>query len=504
MKILLVCAEHPATFWSGKHLLRLIGKRASSPPLGLLTVAAMLPKSWEKKLVDLNVCGLTDKDILWADYVFVGAMKTQKKSAEKVIMRCKELEAPVVVGGPILETGYEEFTHVTHLLLGEVEETLPEFLRDLSEGRAKRVYQPTSFPSLSASPIPLWSLINPKDYACITVQYSRGCPFNCAFCNIGALFGHKPRLKSPEQFIGELKAIHATGFKGTILIADDNPIGNKKMAKEMLHQLVEWQQQEGHPFEFTSEADITLADDEELMKLMVSAGIRKVFLGLETPNRASLIECDKLQNAGRDMVACVRKMRRNGLTPMSGFIVGFDADDSATFADQMIEFIQKTGIVTAMVGVLQAPPLTPLYERLKKEGRLCGQASGNNTDFYPNFIPKMPVEVLVRGYKRIVETIYSPREYYERIRVFLKEYVSVEKATKKMTVMQVKAFALSMWYIGLMGGLKTSYYYWKTLWFAHSHNPKALPEAVAFLIWGWHFKKIAEDIKKAEGPSRVV
>lgn len=497
MNILLVYPEFLVTFWSWKHILKFIAKKAAFPPLGLLTVAAMLPKSWEKKLVDLNVSKLTDEDIKWADYVFISAMITQNSSAEEVILRCQKLGTPVVLGGPILEIGCEKFTTVSHFLIGEAENTLPEFLADLETGMAKRIYPPKNFPDVAISPIPLWGLINPKDYACLLVQYGRGCPFRCTFCNIVAINGRFPRAKSCDQFLRELDAIYQTGFHGSVMLADDNFIGNKKRVKETLPQLIIWQKDRGYPFSITAEVDITLADDPWLMDMMVEAGFKQVFLGLETPNQESLIECGKLQNVRRNMAACVRKIQNNGLHPMSGFIIGFDNDNPDTIFDQHIQFYQETGIVFPMVGVLQAPPGSELYDKLKREGRLLSAASGNNTDCYPNFIPKMPPETLVQGYKRIVETVYSPRKYYERISVFLREYNTAKKVARKVTTTDIKAFIASMWRIGLFGGPKTSYYYWKTLLLATFKYRQAFPEAVTLQIIGWHFQKIAISIQKS-------
>ncbi len=501
MKILFVYPEFLVTFWSWKDILKFVRKKAAFPPLGLLTVAAMLPKWWGKRLVDINVGQLTDEDIRWADFVFISAMITQRKSTKEVISRCKKIGVPVVLGGPILEVGCEKFPEVDHFLVGEVENTIQEFVEDLKNLREKKMekkeYPAKNFPDLSSTPIPLWGLINPRDYACMLVQYGRGCPFKCGFCNVGAINGRVPRAKSLEQFLKELDALCQTGFRGAIMFADDNLIGNKGNAKEMIRGLCKWQQAHGYPFEFTVEADITLSEDKEMMDLMVQANFKKVFLGLETPNRASLIECGKVQNANRDMQACVKVIQNHGLIPMSGFIVGFDNDDPDTFDTEMVNFIQGTGIVIAMVGVLQAPPGSSLLLRLKAEGRFQSQATGNNTDCYPNFAPKMPVENLVKGYRKIVKTIYSPKKYYERICVFLREYNNEKRLEKKATAADFKAFLASIWQIGLLGGPTTSYYYWKTLALVFLKYQKAFPEAVAFWIYGFHFQGISKGIQES-------
>ena len=429
MQILFVSPEFIDTFWSWKYLLKFVSKhvKAAFPPLGLLTVAAMLPKCWGKKLVDLNVSKLSDEDILCADYVFVGAMNTQEKSVVEVIARCKKLGKKVILGGPILHAGCEKFPDVSHFFIGESEETIPEFLKDLENGRLKRIYSPEKFPDMDNSPIPLWELVNPKNYASGIIQGNRGCPFKCTFCNIASINGRKPRSKSPTQFLQELDVIYNRGFRGPIFVADDNFIGNKKRARELLVQIIKWQKNHCYSFDFTTEVDITLSDNEGIMDLMVLGGFKKVFLGIETPNEDSLRECDKTQNEKRNIVACVKRIQNHGLHPMSGFIIGFDNDSPSTIFDQHSMFYEKAGIVFPMVGILQAIPGTFLYEKLRKEGRLLASPSGNNTDCFPNFIPKMPVEILSQGYKNLMKKIYSPREYYKRICVFLQEYKTANR-----------------------------------------------------------------------------
>jgi len=497
MNALLVYPEFLTTFWSWKHLLKFVAKKSAFPPLGLLTIAAMLPEFWEKRIVDLNVRKLTDADIKWADCVFMGAMKTQSDSAKEIIFRCATLGKSVILGGPILQTGYEEFEQVSHLLIGEAENILPDFLADLEKGSAKRIYESKKFPDICASPIPLWNLINPEDYASGLIQWSRGCPYGCEFCDIDSLNGRIPRVKSVFQFLTELDAMYQAGFRGAMLIADDNFIGNVSKIRRMLPKLAKWQKERGYPFSFTIEAPITVADRPELMEAMVEANVGKVFLGLETPNRASLAECAKTQNLNRDLVADVEKIQKSGLTPMSGFIAGFDNDSPATFADEMIDFIQNSGVVVAMVGVLQAPLGTKLYARLKREGRIREHASGNNTDCYPNFIPKMPVGTLVAGYKKIIERIYSPKEYYERICIFLKKYDPSKRVKTRIDKESAMAFLRSIWHIGILAEWKTKWYYWRTIFTVILKHRSAFSEAVAMQIYGAHFQKIAEAIKES-------
>jgi radical SAM superfamily enzyme YgiQ (UPF0313 family) len=452
LKILLVYPQYPDTFWSFRHALRVAAKRAAFPPLGALTVAAMLPQEWEKKLVDMNATPLTDEDIKWADYVFISAMVVQMKSAREVIRRCKKLETNIVAGGPLFTAGYEEFEEVDHLVLDEAEVTLPPFLEDLEKGCAKHIYTSKERPDIEKTPLPLWSLLDLKKYSTMSIQYSRGCPYNCEFCDIIILNGNKPRTKSKEQILAEFDALYNRGWRDGVFIVDDNFIGNKrKLKEEILPAIIEWQKERKYPSMLLTEASINLADDEELLRLMVAAGFETVFIGIETPNEESLAECNKHQNRGRDLVASVKKIQNHGLQVQGGFILGFDSDPASIFKSQ-INFIQGSGIVTAMVGLLNAPPGTRLYQRLKKENRLLDNnyISGDNTDCSMNFIPKMDRETLINGYQHIMSTIYSPKQYYKRVRIFLKEFKPQRR--KKITQLQfwhLRAFLRSMWFLGV-------------------------------------------------------
>src|SRR5512134_1321748 len=421
MKILLVYPEFPDTFWSFKHALKFIRKKAGAPPLGLLTVAAMLPSAWEKRLVDLNVIDLTEEDLAWADYVFVSAMIVQRESARAITNLCKTAGLKVVAGGPLFTMEYEQFPDVDHFVLNEAEETLAPFLRDLEQGQARRVYTSDMFPDIRRTPVPLWRMVDLKQYDTIPIQFSRGCPFSCDFCNVTALLGHRPRTKTAAQIIAELDSLYALGWRKSIFFVDDNFIGNKKQIKsEVLPALIEWRKGKlGMPF--STEASINLADDPELTRLMVQAGFDTVFVGIETPNEDSLTECSKNQNKGRDLVKSVKRLQHAGLQVQGGFIVGFDNDSPSIF-QQQIDFIQQSGIVTAMVGLLQAPLGTRLYNRMQEEGRLIDEFSGDNVDGSTNIIPRMGLELLREGYREILSHIYAPRFYYERVLTFLREY----------------------------------------------------------------------------------
>jgi radical SAM superfamily enzyme YgiQ (UPF0313 family) len=447
MKILFVYPQYPDTFWSFRYALKFISKKASFPPLGLLTVAAMLPGEWEKKLIDMNVSQLADEDIRWADFVFISAMVVQADSVREVIKRCQNLGTRTVAGGPLFTTGYREFREVDHLVLGEAEVTLPLFIKDLAEGKPQRVYPSKARPEIWETPTPLWSLINKKQYSSMSLQYSRGCPFNCEFCDIIILNGHRPRTKSGEQVIAELEALYSSGWRSGVFFVDDNFIGNrKKLKEEILPAVIKWQKVKKYPFVLSTEASINLADDDTLMRMMVEAGFDRVFVGIETPNEESLAECNKAQNRNRDLVASVKKIQNYGLEVQGGFIVGFDSDPLSIFRRQ-IDFIQNSGIVTAMVGLLNAPTGTRLHQRLKKENRLVRAFTGDNNDISLNFIPKMNSATLINGYKHILSTIYSPKQYYERVKAFLKEYRPTIRKNKIHSY-ELAAFLKSVWILG--------------------------------------------------------
>ncbi|MHC4617618.1 MAG: B12-binding domain-containing radical SAM protein [Planctomycetota bacterium] len=490
MKILLVYPECPDTFWSLKHALRIISKKAFLPPLGLLTVAAMLPGGWEKKLVDMAVEPLTDKDIKWADYVFLSAMHIHKESVKKVIARCKGLGARIVAGGPLFTSGYEYCHEIDHLVLNEAEITLPTFLTDLQEGHPKYIYSSKQWADLKTTPVPLWGLVNMKKYACMPVQYSRGCPFSCDFCDVTILFGRKMRTKTSDQILAELERLYLRGWRDPVFFVDDNFIGKRRELKEeVLPAIIRWMERRKRPFTLNTQVSINLCDDEELMRLMVRAGFDSVFVGIETPDEDSLAECHKSQNKNRDLVACVKKIQAFGFQVQGGFILGFDNDKPSVFAT-LTKFIQDSGIVTAMVGLLNAPPGTKLYKRLLKENRLVKAASGDNTDLSMNFIPKMKYEELVEGYKKVVGRIYSHKLYYERVITFLRNYKPLHRSRLRLHTYDIPAFLKSIWVLGLRGNGRI--YYWKLLVWSLLRRPKLFPLAVTLAVYGFHFRKMFE------------
>ncbi len=485
MKVLLLYPEFPDTFWSFKHALKFIRKKASLPPLGLLTVAAMLPQEWGKRLVDVNVRKLREQDLAWADIVFISGMIAQRDSAHELIARCRAAGKIVVAGGPLFSIEHEQFPMVDHFVLNEAEGTLPKFLRDFERGCAKRVYTSSEFPDIRQTPAPLWELADLRRYASMSVQFSRGCPFDCEFCNVTAMFGHRPRTKTTAQVIAELDGLNRLGWRGTVFFVDDNFIGNQRALKEeLLPALIQWQKSHrGIPF--YTEASINLADDEELMRLMVEAGFNQVFVGIETPEEAGLAECNKRQNQKRDMVADVKRIHRAGLQVQGGFIVGFDSDTSTIFQRQ-IDFIQKSGIVTAMVGLLQALPGTKLHQRLSRQGRLIGHTTGNNGDGTTNFIPRMNRATLREGYKNLVGYIYEPGPYYQRVRTFLREY-RPPKIAGSLRWQYLLAFGRASVHLGVFG--RERIHYWRLLFWTFFRRPSLVPLAVTLSIYGHHFRK---------------
>jgi radical SAM superfamily enzyme YgiQ (UPF0313 family) len=487
-KILMIYPEFPDTFWSFKHALKFVRKKAFAPPLGLLTVAAMLPPEWEKRLVDLNVTRLAQHDLAWADYVFISAMIVQRETARAVIARCEQAGVPVVAGGPLFTSEHTSFPTVDHFVLNEAEITLPLFLADLERGDPQRIYATAEFPELCQTPVPLWELADLKQYASISVQFSRGCPFDCDFCNITALLGRRPRTKTAAQIIAELDRIYALGWRGSIFFVDDNFIGNKQQLKrEVLPALIDWRRGKSG-LGFSTELSINLADDEELMTMMVDAGFTSVFVGIETPDDNGLAECSKFQNRGRDLVESVRRMQHAGMQVQGGFIVGFDSDSPSIF-EQQVEFIQKSGIVSAMVGLLQALPGTQLHARLKNEGRLTSEGSGDNVDGSTNIVPKMDLDVLRRGYKNILDQIYSPKLYYERITTFLREY-KPPKLRGHLEPQHLLALWRSIYQLGIKGAERV--HYWRLWLWTLFHKPRLFPQAIELAIYGYHFRRVCE------------
>jgi len=492
MNILLIYPKYPNTFWSFKHALKFVNKKAANPPLGLITVASMLPENWRKKLIDMNLSKLKQKHLKWADYVFISAMSIQKQSVLEIIQKCKELNKTIVAGGPLFTSYQEIFPEIDHFVLNEAELTLDQFIHDVNAGMPKKLYHSTDFPDLSQTPLPDYSLLKTNKYASINLQFSRGCPFNCDFCDVTSLFGHKVRTKPTSRILLELDAIYKTGWRGNIFFVDDNFIGNKNLLlKDLLPAMISWMKMKNHPFSFTTEASINLADDTKLMELMAQAGFTNVFVGIETPEEASLAECNKTQNKNRDLLQSVRKIQQAGLEVTAGFIVGFDNDTPSIFQRQ-IDFIQSSGIITAMVGLLNAPKKTRLYQRLKNEGRIIHEMSGDNTDYTLNFHPKMDKQELLKGYQSIIQGIYSCKPYYIRVLQFLKNYEPVSKNKTKVSFPEIKAMLKSLFVLGALD--QSRKYYWRLFFWSLFIKPSTFPLAIAYSIYGYHFRKVFKEL----------
>jgi radical SAM superfamily enzyme YgiQ (UPF0313 family) len=458
------------------------------PPLGLLTVAAMLPRAWDKRLIDLNITGLKDADLAWADMVFISAMAVQREAARGLIARCKAAGKRVVAGGPLFTGEYALFEDVDHFVLNEAELTLAPFVADLEQGCAKRMYRSRQFADLRQTPTPLWEIADLSQYGCVGIQFSRGCPYDCEFCNVTTLFGRRPRTKSGEQITAELDGLHACGYRGPVFFVDDNLIGHRPALRgELLPALTRWQKAHG-PIPLITQASINLADDPSLVREMVAAGFDAVFVGIETPDEAALAECNKRQNTRRNLVGDVKLLQRAGIEVQAGFIVGFDNDTPSIFQRQL-KFIERTGIVTAMVGMLHAPPGTRLAERLWRAGRLLGPSSGDNTDGSTNIVPSMGLDALREGYSWLLERLYAPGPYYRRVKAFLREYGAVRQRTR-LNWAQVRVFIRSLYHLGIVGRERVEY--WMLLLWTLLNRPTLMHEAVRLALCGYHYRKVCE------------
>ena len=489
MKVLLINPEFPDTYWSFRHALPFEGKRCAFPPLGLLTVSALLPPSWERKLADLNIQSLKSDDIDWADMVFVTGMLVQKRSLRQIVQRCKARRKRVVVGGPYVSTCREDIPDADHIFLGEAETTLPQFVEDLARGEARRIYQSPEKPPLSATPLADFQLANMKRYSAMSVQYSRGCPFSCEFCDIIEIYGRVPRTKSNQQMIAEFDALRDLGWRGLVFIVDDNFIGNKKNVRQLLPDLAAWQKANGYPFSLLTESSVNLADDAPLLNSMKDAGFRRVFLGIETPVEDSLKEAQKTQNRG-NLLDSVKTIQSYGLEVMAGFIVGFDNDPADIF-ERQIDFIRKSAIPLAMVGLLNALPDTQLWKRLEREGRLLGEASGNNTECSFNFKTRMDPTVLIEGYQTIMRTIYSSREYYQRsldsLRRTAQQFSEPQHHNRLSALASLTRIMLRL---GVLDRERTEF--WRFITQTLSGHRHRFAESMRLAAMGYHFRKLSD------------
>jgi radical SAM superfamily enzyme YgiQ (UPF0313 family) len=498
MNALLIYPQFPDTYWSFKYALKFVGKRAAQPPLGLMTVAALLPGDWNKRLVDTNVERLRDRDLAWADVVLLSAMHIQRESLAAIIERCRARGLRTVVGGPIASSVPAAELRADHVVIGEAESLIAGLARDLEQGAARPVYQAHERPEMATSPLPDLSLIKMHRYSTMAVQYSRGCPFNCEFCDIIEIYGRRPRTKAVAQVLAELDQLRAAGWREAVFIVDDNFIGNKARARELCVALAEWRSRYKTSFDFNTEASLNLADDPELMQLMKDAGFISVFLGIETPDESGLIASNKLQNTRRSLLESVATIQSYGMQVMGGFILGFDTDREDIF-DRMVEFIQKSGIPIAMVGLLQAMPGTQLFRRLGREGRILDAGDGDNTDIKLNFLPHMDATRLVEGYRSVLKRIYSCEAYYERVKLYLSRThpPHTERTTRQrwLTRGNVRAFVTSVVRQGIFGRQRWSY--WKFLLTVATRYRRCFGAAMTLAVMGYHFQVMTQKLSKA-------
>lgn len=520
---LMIQPKAPQSFWSHDSSLKSAGFKTIMSPLGLMTVAAMLPKNYNVKLIDLNVRNLDINDVKWSDIVFLTGMWIHRESFLKVVGICHELGKTIVAGGPFVQSAYGkpgrdylESDTIDHLILYEAENNLPQFLCDYEQGNAKKVYDNKEKPGLALTPPPRFDLIRPLDYASMALQFSRGCPFNCEFCDIIQMFGRVPRTKSPAQFMVEVEALYATGYRGRLFIVDDNFIANRKIVKEMLRLLAPWQMERKYPYLLFTEASIDLAADNELLNLMVRSGFTSVFVGIESPDSETLRATNKKQNASCNMNAAIENIQRSGVEVMAGFIFGFDTDTEDVF-DRQLDFIRGNGIAQSMTGLLAAMPNTDLYRRLEREGRLVAHEnphSGDNVDTVLNFIPRMPAEKLVECYKRVISETYMPRNYFARALTLI----------SRLPDMKISGFNWSapwrwdlakarirnnpnklMLIIGLVTlffssfGIQALWFILKSLRFGFF----SLPVAIELVFRGHHYATVAARIAHAKAEPRV-
>ncbi len=489
MNVLLIYPHWPETYWSFSHALQFQGKRAAYPPLGLLTVASMLPKHWNKRLVDSSVRPLSNADLKWADIAMLSGMLVHEAELIEILDRCRKAGARTIVGGPVASSLEHLREHADHVVIGEAEDVMPQLVSDIENGCPAAIYQAKKLPQLGTTPLPDLSLIEPRCYSTMAVQYSRGCPFKCEFCDIIEIYGRIPRTKPVDHVLAELEQLYVNNWRGPVFFVDDNFIGNKRNVKQMLPAVAEWNHQRGMPFRFFTEASINMADDEELLQMMRRAGFVSVFIGIETPDEASLKEAQKLQNTKRDLLECVRHIQSYGIEVMAGFIVGFDSDTDDVF-DRQVDFIEKSAIPLAMVGLLQALPGTQLYRRLKREGRLVQYGDGNSMSTMLNFLPKMDPERLIEGYESILKRIYNHDAYYGRVREFLKRYTPAHHSDLRFE--DYITLGRSMLKQGVLTRGRVAY--WKLFFDALTQYPRAFGTAITLAMMGYHLQVITERV----------
>ena len=485
-----------------QHTLKIIGKSAWYPPLGLATVAAMLPETWRSKLIDMNVEKLTDEHIQWADFVFLSAMNVQETSVHQIIGKCNQLGVKLVAGGSLFTIEHERFTGIDHFVLNEAEITLPHFLADLENGRPQRLYTSPEYSDATLTPIPKWDLIDFKKYQYGIVQYSRGCPYHCEFCDVPLLYGNRPRTKHPAQILSELDVFIKDSTVTAVLFADDNLIGDRKVLKgDLLPALIEWRRKKVPIFSFSTQVSINIADDDELMSMMLEAGFRHLFIGIETSDESTLASAGKWHNTKRNLLENITKLHRMGFIVVGGFIVGFDSDTPETFEKQ-IDLIQDSGILMATANLLKAPPGTPLYDRMKNENRLVHGFSF--AEFQTNFIPKMTSKKLYEGFDELIRSVYGPEYGVSRTKKFLLEFnhlPDVDTDVPGLNIIEyIPVLLRAIYYIGIKYSGRR--HFWKLIFWTIRKRGRLVDWALVNLILIYQLHHLQQDYSKAFDISR--
>ena len=502
LKVLLVWPRFPSSFWTLDGILDLVPIETDQPPLGLLTVAALCPKAWTLRLIDRSFEDLLDADLLWADLVMVSGMRVQKDDMREILLRARALGKRTIIGGPFASSEPELLLRLAdHVVVGEPDEVFPEIASDLERGSARRLYVVEEKPDVSKTPLPRFDLLQIDKYASMAVQFSRGCPFQCEFCDIITIYGRKPRTKRPAQLLAELDALYALGWRDQVFIVDDNFIGNHKLALELALELQKWQKRHGYPLLFYTEASIDLAQKPALIDAMVKANFFYVFIGIESPSPKALGEAKKFQNLRRDPLECVHFIQSQGLWVTAGFIIGFDSDTDEIF-EQQRDFIERAAIPWAMAGFLQAPPTTPLFDRMMKEGRLLMDTTATSNFDPPNFKTALPLPVLLNGFQEVLSSLYAPSAFYDRCYRSLLQWKD-RKPQKAPEIPLWPMFGISVRSI-VRQGLLSNYRgaYWKFLlqligrWLL---NPRKLGLGFAMLLSGHHFipyaRRVADQLE---------
>ena len=502
INVLMVWPRFPPSFWGFEGVLEMIPERAMTPPLGLLTVAALCPAGWNIRLLDHAFDELRDEDLAWADLVMVSAMHAQRVDTLAVLARARSFGRRTFIGGPWASTQPELLLQeADHVLAGEAEEAFAEIAIALERGTARRLYRITDKPDMTRSPVPRYDLLRRDKYTSMPVQYSRGCPFQCEFCDIITIYGRRPRMKTSAQILAELDTLRTLGWRNEVFIVDDNFIGNYRQALALTQDLTAWQRQHDFPFSFYTEASIDLADRPDLLGAMVDANFMYVFIGIETPSADALKESKKFQNLRRDNMEQVRVIQRAGLWVLAGFIVGFDSDDEKIF-DRQLEFIDQAAIAWAMAGVLQAPPTTALYDRLKREGRLIEESQATSNFSAPNFHTVLPPAVLLRGLSRLLAGLYEAAPFFDRAFRSLEAWNPRGQRPPNLPMSyNLRVLFASMWRQGVRSGYRRAY--WKFLWkmaWNWSRQPAKMWLGFMVLLSAHHFviyaRQVAEELEQ--------